>query len=301
MQHWMLAFFIFLSPHSALASWQAWEQYKARQIPACKAEQESTEIRVRDQTEFVFVFFHAYAITPAHLKSWIPVLTELNSNVLFPRFRGHGESDPKALDEIHHDLWLEQGREVLAAAKPLGKKVILMGFSLGGMVATRLALENPDDVHGLVLLSPAWDLGSGTRFVINIGDALGFSKNDLYGDWDIRCGDTYVSSHGGHEVLRLARRSDWRLEDLRTPTVVATGGLDFTISNPKIQEGVQLLKTRLPFLRAGSSPFLRHMQWQDSTSALNPSLKPVAEASTRKSVLLNLQELMHFVRSEGAR
>jgi alpha-beta hydrolase superfamily lysophospholipase len=75
---------------------------------------------------------------------------------------GHGESggvrgglpsDTRLLDDLADVL--ESTRARMSPNTPL----ILLGHSLGGLLAARLVASNPGSVNGLVLSSPAFDLG----------------------------------------------------------------------------------------------------------------------------------------------
>ncbi|BAY91722.1 MULTISPECIES: alpha/beta fold hydrolase [unclassified Tolypothrix] len=84
---------------------------------------------------------------------WVPLIDLLSDNFhcLAPDLLGFGESDNP---NIHYsiDLQVECLAEFLTALKL--EKVFLVGHSLGGWIATSYALKHPEQVHGLVLLSP---------------------------------------------------------------------------------------------------------------------------------------------------
>ena len=67
---------------------------------------------------------------------------------------GHG-SRPGAMLDVAYEDWLEVARGHLAAWKTDSAPIYLGGFSLGGVIATTLALES-DSVAGLLLFAPAW-------------------------------------------------------------------------------------------------------------------------------------------------
>ena len=67
---------------------------------------------------------------------------------------GHG-SRPGAMLDVSRADWLAVARGHLADWKQDGEPVYLGGFSLGGVIATMLALED-DAVAGLLLFAPAW-------------------------------------------------------------------------------------------------------------------------------------------------
>ncbi len=71
--------------------------------------------------------------------------------VLLP---GHG-SRPGAMLDVTYEDWLENARGHLEAWKTDDSPIYVGGFSLGGVIATTLALES-ESVAGLLLFAPAW-------------------------------------------------------------------------------------------------------------------------------------------------
>lgn len=67
---------------------------------------------------------------------------------------GHG-SRPGAMLDVRYEDWLAVARGHLEGWKTDAAPIYLGGFSLGGVVATALALED-DSVAGLLLFAPAW-------------------------------------------------------------------------------------------------------------------------------------------------
>ncbi len=70
-------------------------------------------------------------------------------------FEGHGSSPTEQLD-ISYKRWLSSARQHKDNWTEDGSKLYLGGFSMGGVIATILALEQPETVAGLFLVSPAF-------------------------------------------------------------------------------------------------------------------------------------------------
>jgi pimeloyl-ACP methyl ester carboxylesterase len=107
------------------------------------------------RTPLSVVYLHGFSATrqetaplSAHLAR------ELGANLFEARLRGHGRSGT-ALGEARAEEWLEDGAEALAIGRRLGERVIVLGASTGGTLATvLLAAGHAADVAALVLVSP---------------------------------------------------------------------------------------------------------------------------------------------------
>lgn len=68
-------------------------------------------------------------------------------------YRGHGESEASAAELTLHD-WLTDTLDILSS---ISGPVILVGSSMGAWLATRAALQRPEQVQGLLLIAAAPD------------------------------------------------------------------------------------------------------------------------------------------------
>ena len=88
---------------------------------------------------------------------WYDTAKELSSRgfdvraILLP---GHG-STPEDMLDVSYKQWLRTARRHFALWNVDSTPIYLGGFSMGGVIATILALEN-EDIDGLLLISPAY-------------------------------------------------------------------------------------------------------------------------------------------------
>ncbi len=136
------------------------------------------------------VAIHGFTGTPGEVEVVCDVATELGLGSVAPLLAGHGH-DARALSRTAYSDWLESARPTFDEARRKGP-VILVGLSMGSLVATELCLSAPGDVAGLALLSNAfWLAAPHPRFSLRAAAALHFP------DFYIDKGSPSVSDSGG--------------------------------------------------------------------------------------------------------
>jgi esterase/lipase len=110
----------------------------------------------RSPTSLSLVYLHGFAADPHEVA---PLITDLgrrlHANVYLARLAGHGRA-PAALGEVEVSDWLADAGEAMEIGRRLGDRVVLIGTSTGGTLAT-WAAGHPAfqrDLAALVLLSP---------------------------------------------------------------------------------------------------------------------------------------------------
>ena len=108
--------------------------------------------------------------------------------------RGHGESDP-APDPAAYE-YPDLVADLRAVMDGLEiERAVLAGVSMGAHTALRLALDDPDRVSGLVLITPAYD-GHGPERWEGLGDAL--ERGGI---------DGFLSAWGADDVAERFRKA----------------------------------------------------------------------------------------------
>ncbi|WP_411870492.1 alpha/beta hydrolase [Vulcanococcus limneticus] len=77
-----------------------------------------------------------------------------------PALRGHGAPSPAALRGVTWHDWVDDAEAALQALLMQAQRAIVVGHSMGGLVALTLAAEHPQAVDSLVLAAPALQLAS---------------------------------------------------------------------------------------------------------------------------------------------
>ena len=91
------------------------------------------------------------------LRLWDPVLPLLPREYRYIRYdkRGHGLSDLGGVATL-----ADMAEDVIALIEHVGGPVILVGLSIGGLIAQRVAADRPDLLRALVLSNTAAKLGT---------------------------------------------------------------------------------------------------------------------------------------------
>jgi carboxylesterase len=97
---------------------------------------------------------HGFTGVPGDMQLATDAAADLELATHAPRLAGHG-TRPEDLKSCRFSNWVDSMRPHLSAAADRGP-VILVGLSLGSLVATQLTLEVPGTIAGLVLISNAF-------------------------------------------------------------------------------------------------------------------------------------------------
>lgn len=114
------------------------------------------------RTPLALVYLHGFSASAPEL-SPVPeqVARALGANLFLTRLSGHGR-DGAAMAEPRAGDWIEDAAEAMAIGRRLGQRVVLIGTSTGGTLAT-LAASDPvlsQGLAGVVLVSPNFEISS---------------------------------------------------------------------------------------------------------------------------------------------
>ncbi len=110
----------------------------------------------QDRTELSIVYLHGFSADRHEMEPVISQLgAELGANVFFTRLQGHGR-DAAAMSEATVEGWLADAAEAFAVGARLGHRVVLVGTSTGGTLATWVAArpEAQGRLAAMLLVSP---------------------------------------------------------------------------------------------------------------------------------------------------
>lgn len=108
---------------------------------------------------------HGFTGTPQSLRPWAEHLAAENLTVRLPRLPGHGTTLEEANLTTWPDWYAEVERNLLELTHQC-EQVFVMGLSMGGTLAIRLAEQCGDAISGLVLVNPSLLTTRPDRFLL---------------------------------------------------------------------------------------------------------------------------------------
>jgi carboxylesterase len=100
------------------------------------------------------LFCHGFTGTPQSLRPWAEHLAGAGLTVDLPRLAGHGTSW-REMNLTRWEDWYGTVDRALTGLTARCDQVFVMGLSMGGTLAIRLAEQRGDEVSGLVLVNPS--------------------------------------------------------------------------------------------------------------------------------------------------
>lgn len=169
-----------------------------------------------------FLLLHGLNDSPYVWHDYAHELASMGFDTRAILFAGHGTTPVDMLD-VHWKSWLYSARQHLQSLQEGNSPVFIGGFSMGAVIATWLALDNPD-VAGLFLVSPAYDSklnhylrwsGIYARFRPWVFGGMILEDNPIkYNSIPVNSGWQYFQLTRG-----LKKRWRWR-ERLKVPTLM---------------------------------------------------------------------------------
>lgn len=197
---------------------------------------------------------HGFGGTPAEVGLVVEVARELGVEARAPLLPGHG-TQARELARTRYSDWLRAAERELDELATGGKPVIVVGLSMGTLLALDMALDRPRQVAGLCLLSNAvWLKAPFPAWALGLADALRLPDIWLPKAGGADIGDpvarrdhlTYnvQPSRAAIEVLRAGRRLRSRLGEVHCPTMLIQGARDVVCSVKNAERVASRLGTR---------------------------------------------------------
>ena len=159
------------------------------------------------------VFIHGFTNCPAQFDALAKRCHDQGYNVLVPRLPRHGYANrmTDALSLMTAEDLVQAGEEAVDIARGLGRHVTVVGFSLGGIVASWLAQQRAD-IDRAVIISAAFNVQALPPWLNLVFARLLPLFPDSFFWWDPKAKESYIgaryayqrfSMHSFAQMLRL--------------------------------------------------------------------------------------------------
>ncbi len=108
---------------------------------------------------------HGFTGSPKSMRPWAQALADAGHTVRLPRLPGHGTTWQE-MNLTRWEDWYAEADRAFAELTGRCASVFVMGLSMGGTLALRLAEQHGDQVAGLVLVNPAVHTERKDRFLL---------------------------------------------------------------------------------------------------------------------------------------
>jgi pimeloyl-ACP methyl ester carboxylesterase len=244
----------------------------------------------KTRTPLSIVYLHGYSATrqeTAPLSDQIAA--RLGANLIYTRLTGHGRSGSAMAEPTVND-WLNDAAEALEIGKRLGDKVIVIGTSTGGTLATWLAEQpNTEAVVAFVLSSPNYSPKVGLSEILTwpwgeqlveliVGPEFSWTPANKLQDryWTHRYPSKALIPLMG--LVKYVRES--RLENIQTPVLVIYSPNDTVIDAGKVEQAYARLGAHVKAIKA-----ITHTVNQTNHVLAGNILAPGNTASVAKLIL----------------
>jgi carboxylesterase len=197
--------------------------------------------------------FHGFGGTPFEVALVADAAKELGLEVHAPLLPGHG-TDAHDLARTGFREWSDAARAALERIAAPGAPAIVVGLSLGSLLAAHLAATVPDRVLGLAMLANATRLSPlTTAWPLRVVDALhlpDFSVPKVTADIaDPEARKDHLTYglqpvRAAIEVLKAGARVEKRLGDVHCPALVAHGLHDHVCPVENAERVLRLLGSK---------------------------------------------------------
>lgn len=173
------------------------------------------------------LMIHGYTGSPYEISPLANHLKEnTNWKIEVPTLPGHGKN--LDLRDVSHESWIETAEKELQQLMQKCDDIYLIGFSMGGMIASYLAAKY--EVEKLVLLATAGKYLSFKQIGMDMGEILAdrikgeLDSNKMYLHYKNKTG--HVPFKANIEFMKLVRFTRRYLKKVKTPVLIAQGQQD---------------------------------------------------------------------------
>ncbi len=189
------------------------------------------------------LILHGFTGTPENVNTLAPPLEALGFLYSMPTLRGHGADSPEALRNVTWQEWMEDAQNALLELLDKTEKAIIVGHSMGGMIAMNLAADYEKNIDSIIVLGSTTKLVSPfgpkrpLHFLVPIISKI-FNKSDMpieYADFELtQCHPAYkqAPTEAIVELFNFIKVTERRLPEVRLPILIMHSKKDHS-NSPK--------------------------------------------------------------------
>ncbi|WP_406149819.1 alpha/beta hydrolase [Streptomyces sp. NBC_01012] len=175
---------------------------------------------------------HGFTGSPQSLRPWAGYLAERGLTVSLPLLPGHGTRWEDMAVTGWQDWYAEVDRE-LRELRQRCERVFVLGLSMGGALALRLAAKHGDGIAGLVLVNPANKVHGLSAYALPVARHLVRTTKGLTGDIALEgaqeVGYNRVPLHAAHSLRAFFRQVDAALPQVTQPIMLLHSPRDHVV------------------------------------------------------------------------
>jgi carboxylesterase len=223
---------------------------------------------------------HGFTGSPQSLRPWADFLAEAGLSVSLPLLPGHGTSWQE-MNRTTSDDWYAAAEEALAELRGRCDAVFLMGLSMGGCLALRLAETHGAGVRGLVLVNPS--LAPDTKLFLVAPVLKHFVRsmpaigNDIKKPGNVELSYDRVPAVAAASLPRLWKATARDLPRISQPVLVYRSTEDHVVGPPSMRVLEAGLRPELLTVRACHDSYHVATMDNDAQAIFTGSLQFVRE------------------------
>jgi carboxylesterase len=106
------------------------------------------------------LILHGFTANLESVRELFGPLGRFDLKLATPLLRGHGSDSPERLRGVTWQEWLDDARRALEALTGIDGKAVVLGHSMGALLALQLAARHPELVDSVILATPPIRLAS---------------------------------------------------------------------------------------------------------------------------------------------
>jgi carboxylesterase len=175
---------------------------------------------------------HGFTGSPQSLRPWAEFLAERGLTVSLPLLPGHGTRWEDMQLTGWQDWYAEVDRELRALTRRCAQ-VFVLGLSMGGALALRLAARHGDEVAGIVVVNPANKVHGLSAYALPVARHLVRTTRGIASDiakpGRVEIGYDRVPLHAAHSLRRFFRVVDAELPQVTQPLLLLHSPQDHVV------------------------------------------------------------------------